>query len=387
MLPGPVSCAPVRLLLAVMLLCLLAAGHAQEIEVGAKLDSLPVGTTTYQDVQVRSINIRTAMITHRGGMTSIKLRDLSPEWQARFRYSPLAEAAADEAARNTPPSPPVPVVRRPKSTAPKGQSKLDALLLKFGQPAAVQAEVDLRPRFFELELGVKNQGYRPSCAVFAIVSALEFQNAELTGQVQKFSEEYLIWAVRKSTRRLPPPGSLATDQSDDEYRDEGFALDEVVAALRAYGIPLQASMPNTFGRRIDAIEEPAPVIVQEARSHQRVSIQPLPGRDRPTLINNLVHALNAGMPVPVGMSWPATRVVKGYISTHKGAPNLGHAVTIVGYKSPTGRIEDAYFIFKNSWGPRWGQGGYGTVTYGYLSNYLGQAILLELQSPAATPRS
>jgi C1A family cysteine protease len=318
-------------------------------------------------------------------MASIPLKNLDPEWQARFHYDPQAEAAADEAARNAPP-PPVPV-RRPKPTAVKGQSKMDALLLKFGQPAPLQAEVDLRPKFFELELGVKNQGYRPSCAVFAIVSALEFQNAEMTGQVQKFSEEYLIWAVRKSTRRLPPPGSLATDKSDDEYRDEGFALEEVVAALRAYGIPLQASMPNTFGSRIDAIEEPAPAIIQEARSHQRVSIQPLPGRDRVTLINNLVHALNAGVPVPVGMYWPATRVVKGYISTHQGAPNLGHAVTIVGYKSPTGRIEDAYFIFKNSWGPRWGQGGYGTVTYGYLSNNLGSAILLELQPPATAPRS
>lgn len=374
------------LLAALVLLSLVPAAGAQEIAVGTKLDSLPAGTTTYQNVQVRSINVRTVMITHSGGMASVKLRDLSPEWQARFHYDPLAEAAADEAARNAPPPPAAPVRRTKPATTTKGLSKMDALLLKFGQPATVQAGVDLRPKFFELELGVKSQGFRPSCAVFAIVSALEFQNAEQAGQVQKFSEEYLIWATRKSTRRLPAPGSLAADKGDDEYRDEGFALGEVVAALRAYGIPLQASMPNTFGSRIDAIEEPAPAIVQEARNHQRVSIQPLPGRDGTTRINNLVHALNAGIPVPVGMYWPANRVVNGYISTHKGSPLLGHAVTIVGYKSSTGRLEDAYFIFKNSWGPRWGQGGYGTVTYGYLSNYLTDAILLELQPPATPPR-
>jgi len=40
----------------------------------------------------------------------------------------------------------------------------------------------------------------------------------------------------------------------------------------------------------------------------------------------------------------------------------GHAVTLVGYKSATGRIEDAVFIFKNSYGVDWGQGGYGTAT-------------------------
>ena len=143
----------------------------------------------------------------------------------------------------------------------------------------LQAEVDLRPRFFQLELGVKNQGHRPSCAVFAIVSALEFQNAELTGKVEKFSEEYLIWAVRKSVRRLPSAAAAApADPGGEEYQDEGFALAEVVAALRAYGIPLQASMPNTFGSRIESIEDPPPAIVQEARSHQRVFVHQVPGR-------------------------------------------------------------------------------------------------------------
>ena len=364
---------------AALFLCLLLAGRAQEIEPGARLDSLTVGATTYHQVQVRSISVHAVMITHSAGMTSIRLRDLSPEWQARFRYDAAAETAADEATKNVPP--PAPVVRRPRPPATKGVSKIDALLLKFGQPATVQTEVDLRPKFFELELGVKSQGFRPSCAVFAIVSALEFQNAEIAGKVEKFSEEYLIWAVRKTVRRLPAANSAASaDPNEQDYQDEGFALGEVVAALRAYGIPLQASMPNTFGSKIDSIKDPALAIVQEARNHQRVFVQQLPGRDRATLINNLVQAINAGVPVPVGMNWPGTRVVNGYISTHKGSPNRGHAVTIVGYKAPTGRIEDAYFIFKNSWGPKWGQGGYGTVTYGYLRDYLNDAILLEVHS-------
>ena len=347
---------------------------------GTRIDSLTVGATTYRNVQVRSVNARTLMITHAGGMASIHLRDLPPEWQARFHYDAAADAAADEAAKAAPPPPPVVVRRAKPAVVPKGLSRMDALLLKFGQPADIQAEVDLRPKFFQLELGVKNQGFRPSCAVFAIVSALEFQNAELTGKVEKFSEEYLIWAVRKTTRRMPAPGSAAPDDpTGKDYQDEGFALAEVVAALRAYGIPLQASMPNTFGSRIDAIEDPAPEIVQEARSHQRVFVQQLPGRDRATMINNVIQALNAGVPVAIGMNWPGVRVINGFISTQKGAPDRGHAVTLVGYKSDTGRLEDAYFVFKNSWGPKWGQGGYGTVTYAYLRNYLNDAVLLEVQ--------
>ena len=374
----------IALFLSLALLALTPPVRAQETAFGpgTKIDALTVGTITYHNVQVRSVNARTLMITHAGGMASIHLRDLPPEWQERFHYDATAEAAVDEAAKAAPPPPSAPVIRRAKpALSIKGQSRFDALLLKFGQPAVVQPEVDLRPSFFKLELGVKNQGQRPSCAVFAVVSALEFQNAELTGKAEKFSEEYLIWAVRKTTQRLPPPrASSATDPSTQEYQDEGFALSEVVSALRAYGIPLQASMPNTFGSKIEAIEDPSSEIVQEARNHQRVSVQQIPGRDRVTLINNIVQTLNSGFPAAIGMNWPGTRVVNGFIGEQKGAPDRGHAVTLVGYKSATGRIEDAYFIFKNSWGPRWGQGGYGTVSYGYLTENIHDAVLLEVQA-------
>ena len=353
---------------------LVSAG--EPINPGEKIDALPVGKITYHDVVVRSANARTLMITHSGGMASIHLRDLSPEWQARFNYDSAADAAAEETARSAPPPP---VIHHTK-LAPKGMSQFDGLLQRFGQPAKLLGEVDLRPKFFQLELGVKNQGFRPSCAVFAIVSALEFQNAEIAGKVEKFSEEYLIWAVRKSVQRMPAPGMAAQNESDSkEYRDEGFSLSEVVSALRAYGIPLQATMPNTFGRRIEAIEEPPPAIVREARDHQRVFAHQLPGRNRVTLLNNIVLTLNSGLPVAVGLAWPTTRVINGYLSTQKAPADRGHAVTLVGYKSATGRIEDAYFIFKNSWGPTWGQGGYGTVTYGYLNSYLFDAVLLEVQ--------
>ena len=61
-------------------------------------------------------------------------------------------------------------------------------------------------------------------------------------------------------------------------------------------------MPNTFGRKIEAIEEPPQAIVQEARDHQRVFAHQLPGRDRVTLLNNIVLTLNNGLPVPIGVS-------------------------------------------------------------------------------------
>lgn len=367
----------------VAFLCLGGAmGHAEETALvpGSRLESLPVGPTTYHQVQVRSVNPRTLMITHSGGMASIRLRDLAPEWQARFHYDPVAAAATEQAARHAP-SPVTLAAPKAAVARPKVPSRFEALLLQFGQRVELQAEVDLRSKFFRLELRVKDQGARPSCAVFAIVSALEFQNAELTGRVEKFSEEYLIWAVRKSVQRIPAVSDATEPDPDSkEIQDEGFTLGEVVAALRAYGIPRQSSMPNTLGRKIESIEAPPPATIKEAQSHQHVYVHQLPGRDSATRLNNLVQALNAGTPVAIGLAWPHYRSLRSaYLSGQKPMATGGHAVTLVGYRSATGRIEDAVFVFKNSWGIEWGQGGYGMVTYGYLDKYLHDAVLLEVR--------
>jgi len=346
---------------------------------GTKIDLLPAGKTTYREVVVRSVNARTLMITHAGGMTSLRLRDLSPEWQAHFNYDAAAEQAAENAAAAAPAKPAAPRIAKTQAIQ---QTKFEKVLKEFGQPAMLQTEVDLRPKFFKMDLWVKNQGFRPSCAIFAVVSALEFQNAELTGKAEKFSEEYLIWAVQKSLHR---PAPAVENLSDDpaapkENKDVGYALSEVVSALRAYGIPLQSSMPNTIGRKISDIQDPTPEIVNEAKNHQHVYVYPVPGRDPETGINNIVLALNKGIPVVIGLGWPNAHTLKNaYLSEQKPIPNSGHAVTLVGYRSASGRMEDAVFIFKNSWGKDWGQGGYGIATYGYLRKSIQNAVILEVQ--------
>lgn len=347
---------------------------------GTRIESLTVEGRTYRDVLIRSVSAHTVVFTYPGGMVSIALRDLAPEWQQRFRYDPAADARAEAAASAAPP----PVAPHPAS-APRKDVRFDSLLRQFGQPAEIRPEVDLRPKFFQLDLGVKNQGRRPSCAIFAVVSALEYQNAELTGKVEKFSEEYLIWAARKSVRRVSA-APAAAETAAREDADEGFTLSEVVDALRAYGIPLQSTMPNTFGRKIEAIEDPAPAIVDEARSHQQVFVHPIHGRDPATRLNNIVQSLNAGIPVAIGMAWPNYRSIRnGFLDRQKPQSGVGHAVTLVGYKDTTGRLEDAVFIAKNSYGVEWGQGGYGMITYTYLQNNLEEAVLLEVQMPPRPP--
>ena len=114
----------------------------------------------------------------------------------------------------------------------------------------------------------------------------------------------------------------------------------------------------------------------------------VPGRDQTTRIANLVQALDAGIPVAVGLKWPPWRTLRtGYLSQQKPAPEGGHAITLVGYENKTGALQDTVFIFKNSWGVKWGAGGYGYVTYHYLDENLRDAAVLDIApaSPRTTP--
>ena len=67
------------LIVCILLAVLPSAFASEPMKAGEKNDLLPVGKITYHEVVVRSVNTRTLMITHAGGMASIHLRDLSPE--------------------------------------------------------------------------------------------------------------------------------------------------------------------------------------------------------------------------------------------------------------------------------------------------------------------
>ena len=351
---------------------------------GSKLESLTVGAATFQNVLIRSVSAHSAMITYDGGMKSIVLRDLSPELQQRFNYSPEADrvqeatAKAGQAAAEKKQLERIEAVRKSRTATPVSISKFDQLLRSFGEAPEIADQVDLRPRFSELGLWVKDQGHRPSCAVFAMVSALEFQNAETSATADRFSEEYLYWATCKTLNRQTSDNLAGASDGGEDQSDAGFTLNEVATALRTYGVPLRDKVPNQFSGK--AMAAPPDAIIDEARRGVRLSVHTIPGHDGALLATNIVHALNLGIPVPVGIRWPDTRVWRvQFLEDQKTDIGFGHAVTIVGYRCKTGLIEDTVFIFKNSWGPRWGQAGYGTASYHYLAKNLNSAVVLEVQ--------
>ena len=52
-----------------------------------------------------------------------------------------------------------------------------------------------------------------------------------------------------------------------------------------------------------------------------------------------------------------------YTGKHPETLLGGHAITLVGYNTKT-----QYFMFQNSWGTSWGQGGYGFLPYAYIQD-------------------
>jgi hypothetical protein len=384
--PLPVCGRSMRRLWVVVLAAILPVSFAAEpLKAGAQLETLPVGSRVYRQVQVRQIGAGSVVFLHEGGLTSVRLQELSPEWQQRFDYSLERELSEGESRAAERREAEAKRARQRAESARVGAGELastfEQLIHRLGDPVVVRPEVDLRPRF--LDLGVKDQGRRPSCSVFAVVSALEYQNALLTGQKEKLSEEYLIWATRQVIRRRPPDVALVPSENDADAEDAGFSLPEVVTALRVYGIPPHARMPNTFGSGMAGIAAPPADVMAEARERRRVYIHLLAARDREGQIVAITHALNAGIPVVIGLRWPHDRSVRGgVLSEQKPIPDYAHAVTLVGYVSPDRRLENNSFIFKNSYGVRWGQGGYGRVTYRYLQEHLLAAVMLEVQPPA-----
>ncbi|WP_309400165.1 C1 family peptidase [Cerasicoccus maritimus] len=335
-----------------------------------------IGDQVYHKVVIKEVTPRAVIILHSKGITQIPLADLPPEAQKKFGYDPEAAAADEQRAE------------REHAKALQRKAKLESspskpkpwsansltteLALAFRQNPEVKSEVDLRPELRELGLFSKSQGRRPSCSIFAIVGALEFQ-ASKEGKPVQFSEDYAIWATRQY---------LADQQSgrsaDYGEGDAGFALIDVINALAQYGLVPYDEMPNTFGSGMERIEPPEPALLKQAKRSMQLNALRMDSGNPNTSINHIVHALNRGLPVIIGVAWPHENTLRSAPMISGQNPVSMHAVTLVGYRSNDDG-ENLRFVFKNSWGPLWGSGGYGWITADYLKEHLSTAYVLDPQ--------
>lgn len=209
---------------------------------------------------------------------------------------------------------------------------------------------------------VEDQGNEGSCTAHALAGGIEYlQNIELSkkmtgpsaslvfpsGQFERVSRAFIYYNER--------------DMEGDPSQDDGASLSTGVQVTEQSGVCrelLWPYAPNT------AFTRPPQTAYDEAAQHKVVSAYQLSD------LLGMKHSLASGYPFVFGIqcydSLMSSEVAQsGEVPVPGSFENYlgGHALLCVGYNDA-----DQRFLFRNSWGSSWGQGGYAWIPYAYMMN-------------------
>ena len=224
----------------------------------------------------------------------------------------------------------------------------DARDRRFAAPApagALPPRVDLRDRC----PAVYDQGNLGSCTANAIAGALQFDQ-DREGLADSFTPSRLFIYYNERV--------IEGTVNDDA----GAMLRDGIKSVARSGAPHEALWPYRISR---FRTRPPAAAFADAKKHEAIAYQRVT-----QTADGMKSCLAAGYPFVCGFtvyeSFESAAVAKsGTVPMPRSAEALlgGHAVLAVGYDDPSQRV-----IFRNSWGPGWGQAGYGTLPYAYLAD-------------------
>lgn len=224
---------------------------------------------------------------------------------------------------------------------PDQRDYLFSAILKV--PARLPAKVDLRPLCSKIE----DQGALGSCTANALAGALEFLECKNKVSFKDFSRLFIYYNERVLEHSV--------------NSDSGAMLRDGIKTLAKQGACSEKSWPYDISK---FKSKPGPACYKEALEHQITSYH------RILTLDQMRTCLAEGFPFVFGFgvyeSFESQDVSRtGIVNMPKKGEQMlgGHAVMAVGYDHPKQR-----FIVRNSWGTDWGQKGYFTMPYKYLSD-------------------
>lgn len=208
----------------------------------------------------------------------------------------------------------------------------------------------------------RNQGPRPTCMAFA---ASDLHAGLREGWVP-LSCEYVFYQAQRRAGRPPAAGTL---------------LSSLLDALREDGQPEEEGWPYLPATPTDANSWTPPTDVGALFGRN--------GKKSDQSLDSVIGELDQGRPVIILLMLSRSfyvRNTRGVVDPADGEapePQRRHAVIAVGH----GTVDaQRAILVRNSWGPTWGDAGYGWLTERFLSTRIfAAATLLEEVDVSARP--
>lgn len=208
---------------------------------------------------------------------------------------------------------------------------------------------------------VKDQGSIGSCTAHAVVACVEYIHKKYGGEEAEdiFSERFTYYVTRVNIAE-----TLATE-------DNGAYVRDALKSIIKYGTCRESNCPYIdTGHQSDYAEPPQQICYTEASKFQALRYAKFPDvpsiLERTNLMASFKKHLSDGIPIICGIDcyaniWDAADGVIPPLPNNGDAEIIGgHSILLVGFDD-----NRRLFKFKNSWGPSWGDNGYGYLPYDY----------------------